>query len=190
MSTEALSLSSGGMLKHTFTIATYTFFAVFALLALFMVGTFLPDSVGYHVRVVQTGSMEPTIPVGAVVVVRPAAHYGVDDVITFQRLGEEEATTHRIVKDEVIEGSIKYTVQGDANNAPDTAPVAVNEIRGKVLFSVPYLGFVLDFIQQPIGFILIIGIPAVAIVAEEVLKIMRTIRNSNEEKVSKESEKI
>jgi len=122
--------------------------------------------------------MEPTIPVGAIVVVRKAESYVVDNVITYQRLGEESATTHRIVKDEIVDGEFRYTVQGDANNAPDVAPVAHNEVRGKVWVSIPYLGFILDFIQQPIGFALIIGVPALAILAEEFGKIRKAMHSA------------
>lgn len=164
------------MFSHVFTAATYLFFAAFAALAVFLAGVFLPPSIGYQVRIVQTGSMEPAIPVGAVVVVRPADAYRVGDVITYQRIGDAEATTHRIVADEVIAGVLSYSVQGDANNAPDAAPVREHEVLGKVWFSVPYLGYVLDFVRQPLGFFLIIGVPALAILGEEVVKIRRAVR--------------
>jgi signal peptidase len=40
------------------------------------------------------------------------------------------------------DGSIRFTTQGDANNTPDAASVIPDQIRGKVWYGIPYLGYV------------------------------------------------
>lgn len=131
-------------------ITNFTALLLFAGLAVLLAGIFLPASVGYQVRMVTSGSMEPTIHLGSVVIVRPVADYQVGDIITFERSGED-ATTHRIVSDEIASGVMQYRVKGDANDANDARAVPESEVLGKVLLTVPYLGYVLDFIRTPIG---------------------------------------
>lgn len=164
------------MFSRVFTAATYLFFAAFGVLALLLAGMFLPASIGYQVRIVESGSMGPTIPLGAAIVVRPADSYAVGDVVTFQRREDDEVTTHRIVADRISEGVLQYTMRGDANNVDDSRTVAPEEIVGKVRFHVPYLGFILDFIRQPIGFLILVGIPAAFIVFEQWQTIAAEVR--------------
>ena len=62
------------------------------------------------------------------------------------------AVTHRIISisgDEVI-------TKGDANNAPDD-PITMSQIKGKVLFAIPLLGYLVDLIKTPVGTIVILG---------------------------------
>jgi len=53
--------------------------------------------------------------------------------------------------------------------------VREEEVLGRVLFSIPYLGFLVNFFQQPLGFILLIVVPATIIVSDEIRKISREI---------------
>lgn len=160
------------VLPHITDVATYLGFAVLLLLALLLLGSLLPLSNGYQLRVVESGSMEPAIGTGALIVTRPASSYVVGDVVTFQRRGDAQATTHRIIASE----DNVYTMQGDANNTPDLVPVAGEEIAGKMWFQVPLLGYVLSFIKQPLGFLLVVGVPAGLIVYEQVQRIRRALK--------------
>lgn len=162
------------LLPHVITIATYFGFALFALLALLLLGSLLPVSNGYQLRVVESGSMEPTIPTGAVVVVRAAETYAVGDVVTFQRRGDAAATTHRIIALE--DGD--FIMQGDANNVADMTPVRPAEVVGRVMVTVPYVGYVLAFAKQPIGFLILVGLPAGLIVFEQITRIRRAIKTT------------
>lgn len=160
-------------------IATYIGVGLFVLLALLLLGSILPVTNGYQLRVVESGSMEPTFGTGSVIMTRSASSYNVGDVVTFQRRTDERATTHRIIakEDEL------YTMQGDANNAPDLIPVEEIEIVGAVFFHIPFLGYVLNFAQQPLGFMLLVGVPALLIVIEKVKKIVAVVRSKKEEEV-------
>ena len=162
----------GKILKASY----YLFFGILVILALLLSGMFLPKSIGYQIKIVQSGSMAPTIPTGSIVFVKSFENYVKDDVITFQRAGDQFPTTHRIVNDEVVAGSIEFIVKGDANDADDSKKVKFREVIGKVIFSLPYVGYLIDFIRQPIGFLLIIILPLLSVMYDEIRKIINAIK--------------
>lgn len=91
---------------------------------------------------VATGSMEPTVAVGDVVVTCPSSAENLreGDIIRYQK----GATTviHRIVactQDE--NGGLTFITQGDSNNTPDADPVLPEQVLGKVVFNIPKLGY-------------------------------------------------
>jgi signal peptidase len=169
------------MADKIFKILAYIFYAAIAVVAIFLLSTKLPVAGGFKSFVVQSGSMEPAIQTGSVVVVKPArstgsgqaAGYQVGDVITFGPVSKTKSpTTHRIVE---VKADGSYLTRGDANNADDMSTVSRFEIIGKVLFSVPYVGYAVAAAQKPWGFGLIIVIPAVLIIYEEVRNIRKEL---------------
>lgn len=100
---------------------------------------------------VLSGSMEPFIKTGSVAVIKPSKVYKIGDVITYQ-IKDKNPITCRIVEIEVVDGKPFYITKGDANNAPDQKRLREEEIWGKVLFDVPYLGYLFEEIKRPIGF--------------------------------------
>lgn len=157
-----------------------TFHIAFILLMLAVAGLFLwpliPGQPGLELRIVESGSMEPAIMTGSLVVVRATGSYQVGDVITFDRPGSVVPTTHRIIA--VLEegGQTVFTTKGDANEEADTDPALASQVRGQVLLSVPRVGFILDFARQPVGFALLIVLPAVMIILGELGKIWHAWR--------------
>lgn len=136
-----------------------------------------------EVKIVQSGSMEPAIKTGALSVIKPSSRYSVGDVIMFGPDTKTQVpTTHRIVADEVRSGVFYYTTKGDANEDPDPQAVAQSEVIGKVLFSIPYLGYLLDFAKKPVGFALLVGVPAVLVIFGELEKIWREIKKVKRKK--------
>lgn len=130
--------------------------------------------------IVRSGSMEPTIRAGSIVFVRPTNAYKVGDIITFGPWSTTNPpTTHRIVKIQQRDGVERYVTQGDANNEPDMREVAKSDVVGKVLLSVPYMGYVVAAVQRPYGFLLVAIIPAIIILIEEGKKIIAAIRTKN-----------
>ena len=164
-------------MKSLFKIGYGIFVAAIVLLGSLLLVSIIPVPGNIEVKIVQSGSMEPAIKTGALVVIKPSDEYRVDDVIMF---GEDTKTkvptTHRIVADEVRSGVFYYTTKGDANEDPDPQQVKQSEVIGKVLFSIPYLGYVLDFAKKPLGFALLIGVPATLVVFDEVANILRETR--------------
>ena len=165
---------SDSSMKVLSKIGYWIFVTAVVLLGLLLVTSLIPVPGNLEVKIVQSGSMEPSIKTGALVVIRPSSEYHIGDVIMFgEDTKTQVPTTHRIVADEVRSGVFYYTTQGDANEDPDPQQVAQSEVIGKVLFSIPYLGYVLDFAKKPLGFTLLIGVPAAIVVFDEGANIWR-----------------
>lgn len=165
------------MIKLASNILYTILIATLVAVAGFFVATLLPLPGNAEVKIVKSGSMEPAIPTGSVVVIAPARAYVVGDVITFGEDSPREVpTTHRIVAVEGVGERAVYTTKGDANEEPDVAPVAAREVIGRVWLHVPYAGFVLDFARKPMGFALLIGLPALLIIFDELLTIWGEVR--------------
>lgn len=164
----------------------YFILGCIALVAVLLVISVFPITGNFKIMVVQSGSMEPAIHTGSIVLVKPAGDYKIGDVITFGPNTKEKApTTHRIADMKVDGGQPKYITRGDANNANDSGEVDKKEVIGKVLFSVPYAGYAIDFAKKPWGFMLIIVIPAVIIIYDEVRNIWSEAKNLLNEKKAK-----
>ena len=158
-------------MKIISTIFYTVFVALVVGIAGLLLGSMLPIPGNIEVKIVKSGSMEPAIHTGSIVVVKPVGLYAVGDVITFGKDTKTEVpTTHRIM---AVNPDGTYMVKGDANEEQDPNPVQRNTIIGKVVFDVPYAGFVLDFARQPIGFTLLIAIPAGLVILEELLTIFK-----------------
>ncbi|MFZ4893063.1 signal peptidase I [Plantibacter sp. Mn2098] len=107
----------------------------------------LPRVTGATPYTVATGSMTPTYPPGAVVVVRPTPFDQIKqgDVITFQlKSGEPTVVTHRVVGIDVGDKGVTLRTKGDANTSEDAAPVRKEQVRGVVWFGIPYVGYVTE----------------------------------------------
>ena len=179
----------GLMMQKIGKIGYYTFLGFLGLIAFAIAATVLPITGNYKILVVLSGSMEPAIKTGSVVIVKPASEYSVGDIITFGPVTKTKPpTTHRIVDVEVQAGSVVYVTKGDANEDSDGRSVAGKDVLGKILFSVPYFGYVIDFARKPLGFALIIGVPAAIIIGDEVRKIfVETRQIIRRKKVSAQS---
>ncbi|MEV5002016.1 signal peptidase I [Nocardioides sp. LML1-1-1.1] len=106
----------------------------------------VPRLAGATPYTVLTGSMEPKYPPGTLVVVKPVAFddIAIGDVITYQReSGKDDVVTHRVVgSGNRFDGKRVLTTQGDANQVADRNPVQEVQVRGRLWYSVPYLGYV------------------------------------------------
>lgn len=163
------------------------FVAAVVAIGLLLLTSVAPIPAGIEVKIVQSGSMEPAIKTGAIVFVRSTDTYVIGDVIMF---GEDSPTdvptTHRIVSDEIRSGVIYYRTMGDANEDPDPQPVTKDDIIGKVFLDIPYLGYVIDFAKKPLGFALLIGVPAATVIFDEIGKIWKEAKSMRAKKDEEE----
>ena len=178
------------MNKKIFKTIYYTFVGLIAGIALLLIISVFPITGNYKLMIVQSGSMAPAIKMGGLVLVKPADEYKIGDVITF---GSDARTktpiTHRIYDVRVIEGNISYITKGDANEEQDQREIQKRDILGKVLFSVPYIGYAVDFAKKPIGFMLIIIVPAVIIIGDEIKKIWKELKKFKNKKKDNQQDK-
>lgn len=121
--------------------------------------------------IILSGSMKPAIGVGSISIVQAQQRYSPGDIITYSKTGKNKMTvTHRVT--EVIESSTyygdpEYVTKGDANEEADSGIVKHANVAGRVIVSLPYLGYIADFAKTPKGFVLLIIVPATIIIYEE-----------------------
>ncbi|WGD37945.1 signal peptidase I [Lysinibacter sp. HNR] len=112
----------------------------------------VPRFLGATSLTVLTGSMEPTLPPGTIVVIQPRAveDIRVGDVVTYQlESGRPEVVTHRVVGiRENASGEIAFTMRGDNNTLNDPRPVIEEQVRGVLIYAIPYLGLVVNFLDS------------------------------------------
>ena len=129
---------------------------------------------GWRTEVVISGSMEPAIQTGSVVIVRPIVPDTIrkGDIIMFSSLDMKSLTTHRVVNVE-YEPTLQFITKGDANKNSDITPIVPGQIVGIVAVTIPYLGILTQFIKTPLGFTLFFLIPAMILIGREVLDLWR-----------------
>ncbi len=171
----------------------YIVLAYISFIGILLIISVLPIKNNIKFLTVLSGSMEPKIHTGSIVVVKSVADYKVGDIITFgQNTKTEVPTTHRIAEVKVENGEMVYKTKGDANNGEDNKEVSRKDIIGKVYFSLPYLGYAIDFVKKPFGLMIVIVIPAIIIIYDEINKIGREVKKLKlkVKKVEEEVEEI
>ncbi|KRE98069.1 S26 family signal peptidase [Nocardioides sp. Soil777] len=122
----------------------FAWLVILAMVSLLAVAVVIPRLGGATPYTVLTGSMQPGMPPGTLVVVRPIdpADVAVGTVITYQlESGRPTVVTHRVTGIGVdARGELRYTTQGDANSAPDAQTVRPVQVRGARWYAVPHLG--------------------------------------------------
>lgn len=141
--TRALAAPRRNVLRWVAAVASSLALAVVVLLALALI--VVPLVLGATPYTVLTGSMQPSMPPGTLVVTRPTPveKISIGDVVTYQlRSNEPEVVTHRVVGlGSTSDGERAFVTRGDANNVDDD-PVRAVQVRGIVVYHLPYLGYV------------------------------------------------
>ena len=138
-----------GKIWNTFTTILVVLVVV---LAIALAGVRL---IGIEPFTVLSGSMEPVYSAGDLIYVKEVDYrsLGEGDIITFM-LSEDTVATHRIVgvvPDENDPSVIRYRTKGDANDAEDGSLVHYKNVIGSPIFSLPKMGYVANYIQNPPG---------------------------------------
>lgn len=119
---------------------------ILSVTAALVVAVLIPRVAGATPYTVLTGSMQPDLSPGTLVVVRPvdADDISIGTVITYQlESGKAMTATHRVVAQGFnAKGEMQFRTQGDANNVPDENWVTPVQIKGEQWYAVPYLGYV------------------------------------------------
>ena len=147
----------------------YCGMAVIMLLMTIAILLFLAPHFGWRVDAVSSGSMEPELKTGGVVITRPeeAKDIKVGDTITFNSPMNEALTSHRVIA--VEDGSsLHFRTKGDANEAADPFVLPAENVVGQVFFHLPYFGYATQFIKTPLGLLLILYLPVIVIFNMEI----------------------
>jgi signal peptidase len=139
-----------------------------ALLLLLVAWATVPVFMGDRTLTVMSGSMEPTIPTGAAVVIEPLPSRDLKpgDVIAFTSGPESAATiVHRIVSTREARGILYYTTRGDGNKSVDTTEISLPATAWRVWYSVPFAGYLIYFAGSRLGAVTLIAIPCITLLA-------------------------
>ena len=110
------------------------------------------------------------------------------DIVTFNSTDYRYSgvrVTHRIYDiEKTSSGEYLFTTKGDNNNTPDSSRISFNEIYGRVLFRIPKIGYIQYYLSSILGWVAIIIVPAVLIIAYDIYKLIKTLRSGDNSKDS------
>lgn len=173
-------------MKKFWSIFLNTILVAFVIVGVLLIVSIVPIKNNYRIFSVMSGSMEPAIPVGSLIVVKPTVEYQKDDIITFKSTQKEgDFTTHRIDEVRDVDGLKSYITKGDANEMPDFESVDAERVVGREIFTIALAGYVLWFVKTLPGLIIIIIIPALIIIYDEMDKIKKEIKKFKNKKNKK-----
>lgn len=182
-------------------ILLYSILAIIGLIIVMFIAYFIDQKIAeskgetrpplFGAYVIISNSMIPTINVrDAVVTMRTTEkNIKMNDIITFiSKDIETRGTpiTHRVVgiiyeDPETKTKVLGYRTKGDHNNTQDFALIKPDEVLGKVYLRIPLVGYLQLFLTTPIGWLLVIVLPCLLIIGNDVLKIGKAFKNNNKE---------
>lgn len=148
MSKKNSTGDAGSTLRKVWNVVSIVLVAIVVLLALLLMGA---KVIGFKTYSVISPSMKPSYNVGDLVYVKKVdpQTIQVGDAITFVLDENLTVATHRVVGIDLA--TEHFTTKGDANDTPDANPVHFKNLVGKVVFKLPLLGYVADWVQNPPG---------------------------------------
>lgn len=150
-----------------------------------------PNILGYQLKTVLSGSMEPTFKTGSIIAVKPVENPNIlkkDDIITFKE-SDGILITHRIV--EVLKSGEQsmYVTKGDNNEDKDSNAVLSQNVVAKYSgITIPYLGYLIDFAKSKNGTALLLILPGLLLLVYSGVTILRAIKEIDQVK-GKDAEK-
>lgn len=126
-----------------------------------------PELFGWSRAVILSGSMEPSMSIGDLVIVHREKEYRVGDIVVFDSGGL--SVTHRILE-KAQEG---FVTKGDANNVPDKELLSENHIIGRVAVVIPMVGKAVLFLKNPAGMMLIMMLAIWLIWGADVVRMVK-----------------
>lgn len=130
---------------------------IIAILIVLVLVMFAPRLFGWQNLAVLSGSMEPNISVGSMIIVKNVNPEELEagDIITFQ-VSDSTLVTHRVVENNVE--TQKITTKGDANDVNDGNPVSYSNVIGELFISIPLLGYLSIYMQSTLGIAILCGV--------------------------------
>lgn len=175
-------------LKKILKILEWGLTALAVIIFMLMLSPLLPTKNFLGSYAVVSGSMEPTIMTGSIGFIKPISTELLKqgDIIAFAEPQDMKTTIlHRIQSVKNLNGQPLITTKGDANKSADNWTVNPKEIKGKYLFSIPYVGYLTELVKKPLGFLLVIGLPALALIILQIKMIKDGIEQEIQRRVKK-----
>lgn len=137
---------------------TLTFIIIFLLFFIVRATVFKKyDIFGYRFYIIMSGSMEPDIRTGDMIITKESDNYKIGDVIAFK--DANFVTAHRIVEISTEDGEKIFKTKGDNNNTADRNLVKSQQIKGKIVNKIPKVGKAVLYLKTHwIILVLLIGV--------------------------------
>lgn len=162
------------MIRHA---GAFLCWAVAGALLAAVLAVVAPYATGGRSYTVLSGSMEPQVRTGDVVGEEriSAVQMRSGDVVTFQDPDEPgRMITHRVRSVREQGGSVDVVTKGDANNTTERWSMAADGHLGRVQYRVAKVGYALVFLRGPVGILLLVVLPALALGVLELRRIWST----------------
>jgi len=158
-------------MNHKKVIVLFYYFLSMVLLsaATLVISTKFNFISGYRFFSILSGSMQPAIKTGSLIITKAETLYRENDIITYKI--NSLTKTHRIVSVNSTNNLPVYATKGDANNNIDLEKPTQKQIHGRMVFALPYLGYISNFAKSRTGFLILMVLPALIIVGNEVIVI-------------------
>ena len=149
-------------------------FALFAIL--------IPSVFSGRLAIVRSSSMEPAMRAGALAVMLPVDPEDVEvgDIIVFDPPWDSDpdvTVSHRVIG-VYANGQLRFDTKGDATEESDPYYVPAQSVHGKVLFSIPYLGYAansaLRYVRTWLGLVTLVCIPLVILIGGAIRDVSRS----------------
>lgn len=136
--------------------------------------------------IILSGSMEPEMSPGDAVLVDDTDPADIEegDVVTFARDGSDTVVTHRVVDVREEDGQRVFETKGDANEEADREPVSAENVVGTVTLTIPLIGYVVHFVNTPLGFATMVLLPLGLLAVSEAWVFARDTLGDTEEPTS------
>lgn len=150
------------ILKKIISLAIYIVILplIFYNISLIVFSIVKPDEtlsfLGIKTFVIISGSMEPSLNIGDIVVIKKCSEQDVkvDDIISFRE--GQTVITHRVIEINETENGKEYITKGDNNNTKDSIPVKFSNIEGVYIRKLEYVGKIVLFLKNKIVIISIV----------------------------------
>ena len=170
-------------------IAWYMVFGLVVMLMMVAVFIYIAPHLGWHVSAVVSGSMEPALKTGSLVVTCPADPEDIEvgDIITFNPVSVgENMITHRVIGIR-MNSPILFQTQGDNCGMPDPFIVPAENLVGKICLHIPYGGNFTEFLKTPVGFISSVIVPGILVFIMYVISVWQAVVERKNRGVVKET---
>lgn len=144
-----------------------------------------PTVFGYTIFRISTGSMEPELMTGDVIldkVVDDETEISVGDVITFEGGSQFDGklVTHKVIKAPYTDenGNTMLQTHGIANELDDT-PISIDQVRAKMICKIPYIDTLYNLFLSPCGLLIMILL-IILVFIDEIINIVKILSGRNE----------
>ena len=175
-------------MKKALSVIINTICIIMIVVAILLLGTVVlnkgaeqPSILGFRLFRVLTASMEPKIPVNAIVLVKETApeDIQVGDIITFYSADptlDGATNTHRVMAINSEKGYPVFTTKGDNSVANDKYLVEGKDLIGKVVFISGIVGIVMSLVSNPLLFAAVIIIPLAIIFIVNLKDLVKSVK--------------